>query len=292
MTERSENPRGRDEARGSLAMAGCAFLWSLAGLFIKLTSWNSFAIAGGRSAIAFLFLWACVRRPRFTFSLPEVGAAAANVVTMLLFIYANKATTSANAILLQYGAPIYVAIIGALVLKERPRAEHWAALVAIIAGMVLLFSDGLGAGSLWGNIAAAAAGLSFALNIILMRMQKEGSPVESLMLGHGATALIGLAVAAFLPAPVFDFRSVAAVLGLGILQIGLASLLYSYAVRRISAIEVVLVAVIEPMMNPVWVFLATGEAPSPRAMAGGALIVVAVVVSTLVSLRRDLAAAA
>jgi drug/metabolite transporter (DMT)-like permease len=286
MTTRTAG-RGAAETRGFLAMAGCAFLWSLAGLFIKLSSWNAFAIAGGRSTVAFLFLWACVRRPRFTFSLPQIGAAAANVATMLLFIYANKATSSANAILLQYGAPIYVAVIGAFLLKEKPRSEHWLALGAIVVGMVLLFADGLGHGSFAGNFAAALAGLTFALNIVFMRMQKEGSPVESLMLSHAATALIGFAVAAFLPAPSLDLESLAAVLGLGVLQIGLASVLYGYAIRRISAVESVLVAVIEPVMNPVWVLLATGEAPSPRAIAGGAVIVAAVVLSTVVSVRRD-----
>jgi drug/metabolite transporter (DMT)-like permease len=283
------SPSGAEATRGFLAMALCAFLWSLAGLFIKLTDWNPFAIAGARSAVAFLFLLACVRRPRFTFSLPQLGAAAANVATMLLFIYANKATSSANAILLQYGAPIYVAVIGAILLKESPRPEHWIALVAIVAGMLLLFADGLGQGSFAGNFAAALAGLTFAFNIVLMRMQKEGSPVESLMLAHAATAVIGLAVAAFLPMPHITPRSIGAILGLGILQIGLASVLYSYAIKRLRAVESILIAVIEPVMNPVWVFLATREAPSSRAMAGGALIVAAVVVSTLVSVRRDAA---
>lgn len=280
--------------RGSLAVAACAFLWSLAGLFIKLIDWNPLAIAGGRSLVALAFLLVVVRKPRFTFSGPQVGAALANVATMLLFVYANKATTSANAILLQYGSPVYVAIAGAFILKEKPRAEHWLALIAIIGGMVLLFGDGLGGGSPLGNLAAVAAGVTFAFYMIFMRMQKEGSPIESVILAHALTALIGIVAAFFLPAPRFGLRPMAALLGLGVLQIGLASVLFSYGIKRVSAIESVLIAVIEPLCNPLWVFLVMGEAPSATALAGGGVIVVAVVLSSVVSARRDarLAAAA
>jgi drug/metabolite transporter (DMT)-like permease len=274
-------------ARGVLAIAACAFLWSLAGLFIKLIDWNPFAIAAGRSLIAMVFLLLVVRKPRFTFSGPQVGAALANAATMLLFIYANKATTSANAILLQYGSPVYVAIAGAVILKERPRAEHWAALVAIILGMVLLFGDGLGGGSLGGNLAAVAAGITFAFYLVFMRMQKEGSPVESVILAHGLTAAIAVVVALFLPAPVLTLPSIAAILGLGILQIGLASVLLAYGIKRVSAIESVLIAVIEPLCNPLWVFLVIGEAPSAKALVGGGVILVAVVLSSVISARRD-----
>ncbi len=273
--------------RGAAAMAACAFLWSLAGLFIKLIDWNPFAIAAGRSVIAMVFLLALVRKPRFTFSGAQIGAAVANAATMLLFIYANKATTSANAILLQYGSPVYVAIMGAVILKEKPRTEHWLALVAILGGMVLLFSEGLGGGSLVGNLVAAASGLAFATYIVFMRMQKGGSPIESVILAHGLTAVIAFVVALFLPAPVFTARAVAAILGLGVLQIGLASALFSYGIKRVTAIESVLIAGLEPLLNPVWVFLVIGEAPTSRALAGGGLILVAVIVSSVVSARRD-----
>jgi drug/metabolite transporter (DMT)-like permease len=283
--------RAGGPARGSLAMAACAFLWSLAGLFIKLIDWNPFAVAGGRSLIAVSFLLLWVKKPKFTFSKAQLGAAAANAATMLLFVYANKNTTSANAILLQYGSPVYVAIMAAIFLKERPRVEHWAALGAIIVGMYLLFADGLGAGSLGGNIAALASGLAFALYVIFMRMQKDGSPIESVILAHAMTAVLALGVCLFLPAPRLSPSSLAALAGLGIFQIGLASVLFSYGIKRISAVQSILLAGIEPLLNPLWVFLVTGEAPTARAMLGGGVIIVAVVVSSVVSARRDLAPA-
>jgi drug/metabolite transporter (DMT)-like permease len=276
-------PRGA----GVAAMAGCAFLWSLAGIFIKLIDWNPLAIACGRSSIAALFILAWLRKPRLTFSRPQVLAALANAATMLLFVYANKATTSANAILLQYGSPIYVAIIGSFVLKEKPRAEHWIAFVFVAIGMGLFFAGGLGGGTFIGNLAAAVAGLTFALYLVFMRMQKDGSPLESALMSHVITATLALVGSLFLPAPRIDARSLAAVAALGILQIGLASVLLSIGIKRVAAVDACLIGVIEPVFNPVWVFLVTGETPGPGALAGGGIIIAAVVISTLVSIRRS-----
>jgi drug/metabolite transporter (DMT)-like permease len=268
-------------------MALCALLWSLAGLFIKFIDWNPFAIACGRSAIAAVFLWLWVRKPRFTFSAPQILAALSNSATMLLFIYANKATTSANAILLQYGSPIYVAVIGSFVLKEKPRAEHWAALAFVALGMGLFFMGGIGGGSLLGNLAAVVAGLTFALYSIFMRKQKDGSPIESALLSHLITAPIAFVACLFLPAPAISAASVAALLGLGVLQIGLASVFFAFGIKQIAAIDANIIGVIEPVFNPVWVFLFIGEKPGANALLGGAIIIAAVLASTLVSIRRE-----
>jgi drug/metabolite transporter (DMT)-like permease len=277
------------EGAGLAAMAACAFLWSLAGLFIKLVDWNPFAIACGRSLVASLFILACLGKPRFTFSRLQVGAALASAATMLLFIYANKATSSANAILLQYGAPVYTALIGLVLLKERPRAEQWLALVAVLGGMLLFFMDSLGGGHLAGDLAAAGSGIAFALYIVLMRAQKAGSPLESTFLAHLMTAAIAFVFALFLPAPRLTGGAVAAMLGLGLLQIGLASVLFSYGIKRVTAIQGVIVAGIEPVLNPLWVFLATGEAPRGKTLAGGCVIIAAVLASSIVTARRDAA---
>jgi drug/metabolite transporter (DMT)-like permease len=120
-----------------------------------------------------------------------------------------------------------------------------------------------------------------------MRMQKDGSPLESALLSHILTAAIAFAGCLFLPVPRLDARSLAAVLALGVLQIGLASVLLSVGIKRITAVDACLIGVIEPVFNPVWVFLATGEAPGPGALAGGGIIIAAVIVSTLVSIRRS-----
>lgn len=281
----------KEQSLGLAALAVCALLWSLAGLFIKLIDWNPLAIAGARSAIAGLFLLVWIRKPRITFSFPQIGAALSSAATMLLFVYANKATTSANAILLQYGAPIYTAILGIFLLKEKPRLEHIAAFLAVAAGMVLFFVGDLGGGSLLGDLAGVGSGITFAMYYVFLRMQKDGSPLESNLLAHGFTALIALTWACFLPAPKITPASVVVILVLGVLQVGLAAVFLSYGIKRVPAIQGILVAAIEPIANPVWVFLATGETPGANAVAGGAIIITAVLASSIVSMRRDTMAA-
>ncbi len=280
------NSKSPYNVAGLVAVAGCAFLWSIAGILIKLIDWNPFAIAAGRSFVAGIFILVWLKKPHFTFSFPQLAAAVCSALTMLLFIYANKTTSSANAILLQYGAPIYTAFFGFIFLKEKVRPEHWIALVCIAFGMVLFFKDDISGGNLAGNIAAVASGITFAFYFVFMRMQKDGSPLESGLLAHIFTMIIAAAIACFLPTPQITVRSAGVILVLGVVQIGLATVLLSYGIKRITALQGILVAGIEPVCNPFWVFLATGELPGPASIAGGLIILLSVTASSAVSARR------
>jgi drug/metabolite transporter (DMT)-like permease len=272
---------------GALALAATAFFWSLAGLFIKLVDWQPFAIAGSRSLVAAVFLLIYMRKPRFTFSKAQIGAAIAYAATMLMFVYANKNTSSANAILLQYGAPIYTGILSPLLIKERPRLEHILGFIVVALGMALFFLGDLGGGSLVGDLVAVGSGISFACYFVFMRMQKDGSPLESSVLAHLLTAVIAIIVSLFLPAPAITGGAVAAILGLGVVQSGIAAVLFAWGIRRVPATEGILIVGLEPVFNPLWVFLAIGEQPSSNAFAGGGLIFAAVIVSSVVSARRE-----
>lgn len=271
---------------GILAMVATAFLWSIAGLFIKVIDWHPFAIAGMRSLISSLVVLAWLKRPRFHWSPAQVGAALTQAATMLLFVAANKTTTAANAILLQYVGPVFTAILGAWLLRERARWEHWAAFAFVGAGMALLFMDKLGGGRLLGNILALLSGLLFSFYYIFMRMQKDGSPLESILLAHWLTAAIGLGVALFLPWPAVTWKAAGAIAMLGIFQVGVAAILFTAAIRRVTAVSANLIAVIEPVFNPLWVFLALGEKPGVHALIGGAVIIAAVTGAAVVSARR------
>jgi drug/metabolite transporter (DMT)-like permease len=272
---------------GALALAATAFFWSLAGLFIKLVDWQPFAIAGSRSLVAAVFLLLYMRKPRFTFSGAQIGAAIAYAATMLMFVYANKNTSSANAILLQYGAPIYTGILSPLLIKERPRLEHIIGFIVVALGMAIFFLGDLGGGSLVGDIVAVGSGISFACYFVFMRMQKDGSPLESSVLAHLLTAFIAIIVSLFLPVPAFSGGALAAILGLGVVQSGIAAVLFAWGIRRVPATEGILIVGLEPVFNPLWVFLAMGERPSSNALAGGVLIFAAVIVSSMVSARRE-----
>jgi drug/metabolite transporter (DMT)-like permease len=275
----------RDPARQGVAMAaiaGCALLWSSAGLFIKIVSWNPFAIAGVRSFIGALVILAVIRRPRFTWSFAQIAGAVLYAACMISFVSANKLTTAANAILLQYTAPLWVAAFGWMFLKEKAGIVDWVTIAVVLGGMVLFFVDRLSLGGMQGNLLSIASGIFFGGSIVAFRAQKDGSPLESILLSHGLTVLVSLPF-------LWQGRPTLAGWGglafLGVFQIGISSLLLSYGVKRVTALQSILTAVLEPIFNPLWVFLVLGELPGPRALIGGAIILVAVTARSVVSLR-------
>jgi drug/metabolite transporter (DMT)-like permease len=178
--------------RAILELIATALLWSLGGLLIKWVNWNPIAIAGMRSAIAALLMIAFCRPLQFSGSFVQIGGAVLYTMTVILFVLANKLTTAANAILLQYTAPIYVALFGKWFLGEKTHPLDWWTIGFTVGGMVLFFQDNLSAGGFWGNIAAIASGVAFAGLAMFTRKQKNGSSLESMLLGNVITAIIGL----------------------------------------------------------------------------------------------------
>ncbi len=271
--------RDVEQRKGMLAIAACALLWSTGGLFIKLVDWHPMAIAGMRSLIAGLVLVAFLKKPQFTFAPAQILAALAHSATMILFVAATRSTTAANAILLQYTAPVYVALIGWVLLKEKPSPHHWAALAAVIFGMVLFFKDELEPGYLIGNIMALASGVTFALFSLFMRMQKNGSPMESMLLSNALTFLIGIPFFRAAPAP--DLTGWMSLAALGLFQTGLSLVMFTRGIVRITALSAMLIAALEPLLNPVWVFFFAGERPGLWSVVGGLVILVAVTLSSV-----------
>ena len=257
-----------------------AILWSSAGLLIKMISWNPIAIAGMRSAIATLVLFVFLRRPHLTWSSAQIGGAVAFAATVILFVLANKLTTAANAILLQYTSPIFAALLGAWFLGERATRLDWTTIFVVIGGMTLFFLDDLTIGGLWGNVCAIASGATFACFVLFMRKQKNDSPLESVFLGNILTALIGF------PFMFQAMPSASSWVGLvlaGVLQLGLSHILYATAIKHVTALEAILISVVEPILNPVWVLLVVGEAPGPWALLGGFVVLVSVTIRYLAS---------
>jgi drug/metabolite transporter (DMT)-like permease len=271
---------------GSVAsLALCAFLWSTAGILLKLVDWDPFAIAGGRSLVGFLSMWLFVRRPRFTFSRNQILAAFFYSATMFLFILANKMTTSANAVLLQYMEPIFIVILGRYLLRdETATGFDWLIIAGVLGGMVLFFLDDLSLQANLGNLLAILSGVTFALMTIFMRRQKDSSPTESIMLAHLLT--VAVAIPFMLRAGPPDARGAAGLLLLGFFQVGLSSLFYGIGVRGVSALGTSLITMIEPVFNPVWVAIFAREYPSPRAAAGGAIILACVAARTVLKARK------
>lgn len=264
----------QDRTKAMLLMAATALIWSSGGLAIKLVEWPPMAITGFRSGMAacvLLFLF----RGKLSFSLSPVrlGAAAGYAGLLITNVVATKLTTSANAILLAYTAPVYVALLAPWFLKEKTRRSDWLFIAVTVGGMVLFFLDKLTPTGLWGNVIAIGTGMSYAVFTLCMRAQKDASPVESVILGHVITALCGL------PFMFESMPSAEAWLGLfylGVFQQGISLALYTWAIKRLGALEAILIMMLEPIFNPVWVALGYGELPGMWAVIGGVVVVGAV----------------
>jgi drug/metabolite transporter (DMT)-like permease len=179
-------------------------------------------------------------------------------------VVATKLTTAANAVLLQYTAPVYVAFLGAWFLGEHTRWFDWFTIVLVMGGMALFFLDTLTPGNLLGNVCAILSGIGFAFFVLFMRRQKNESPIETVILGNFFTGLIGIPfMFESMPGPM----SWLGLLFLGVVQLGISYALYSEAIRHVSALEAILIPGIEPILNPIWVFHArqTWEAGPVRA---------------------------
>ncbi|MBD3181794.1 EamA family transporter [Candidatus Poribacteria bacterium] len=272
------------ETKATIALACSALLWSTGGLFIKLVDWNSVSIAGSRSFIASFVLLVHLKKPKPDFSRPQIAAAFSSACAMIFYVLANKMTTAANTILLQYTAPVYVAILAWIILKEKPTFDNWIALFIIMSGMVLFFSEKLSTGNMYGNIIAVFSGLALAFFTVFMRMQKGKSSYESFYLAHIITFLISIPFIIRSSFP--DTSGWLGIFALGIFQTGFASLLFAYGIKYIPALKAVFIMTLEPILNPLWVFIFTGEAPGIYAIIGGIIIISAVLFTTAYSSQR------
>ena len=276
--------------RAVVLLALCGVFWSTGGLLIKLVDWSPIAIWSVRSALAASLLW-LVRRPGLRgIDRREWAAAAALAATTGLFILANKLTTAANAILIQYSAPVWIALFGAWFLGERASRWDWLTIGVVLGGISLFFFDQLTFDHVAGNVVALGAGVAFAFSTMTLRRvatprgdHPGADPMRAVILGNVGAALIGLPAVFGGPAP--DATGWAALVALGLVQQGAAYICFTWAIRHATALEGMLIPIIEPILSPLWVALAIGELPGPWALIGGALVVGSVTVRGVISVR-------
>jgi DME family drug/metabolite transporter len=270
-----------------LLVLAAALLFSTGGAAIKATALNSWQVAGFRSAAAAVVLLALVPASRrgWTWRVLPVGAAYAS--TLILFVLATKLTTAANAIFLQSTAPLYLILLGPLLLKEPVRRTDLVFIGVVGMGMSLFFVSSENAvatapNPAVGNRVAALSGLAWALTVGGLRWLGKRKVTDAGM----ATVVLGNAVAfaACLPAalPVRDatLRDAAVIAYLGIVQVGLAYVCLTRAIRHVPAFEASTLLLTEPALNPIWAWLVHAERPSGWALAGGALILLATLSNT------------
>lgn len=278
-----------DHRQGLVAVLAAAVLWSTGGLFIKWVSLDALGLTMWRSLLAAATVALVARPPMpapwragwITWAL-----AISYALTLVMFVAATKLTTAANAIFLQYTAPLYLLITGPLFLKERATKLDLFTVAIAFGGMVLFFVGRLEPRDTAGNILAAASGITLAAMFTLIRLPSvtpEQRP-QSILYGNLLLVAVLLVVnlgrqssEPFTPG-IGDF---AGLVFLGVVQIGFAYMLFTFGVAHVQALEASLIGMLEPVLNPVWVFLVLGETPGWWAVLGGAIIVGAVAVRTV-----------
>ncbi len=275
-----------------LLLALCGLFWSTGGVLIKAVDWHPGAIWAVRSAIAAALLYA-VRRPSLRGISPgEWGAAVALAATTGLFILANKLTTAANAILIQYSAPVWIALLGQWFLRERATRLDWVTIALVLGGIVLFFFEQLTVDHVAGNLVALGAGVAFAFSAMTLRkVALSGTaaapvdPLRPLLLGNLLGAAIGAPFVALHAPP--DATGWGALVALGLVQQGAAYLCYAWAIRHATALEAMLIPIIEPIASPVWVAIVFGELPGVWAVIGGTIVVGAVAARAVLGRRAQ-----
>jgi len=265
-----------------------ALLWSTGGLFIKWTALSAYQLSFWRSLLAVITVALFTRREGFGINSITVATSILYAGLLLLFVVATKLTTAANAIFLQYTAPIYVLILEPLIYKEKFRRNDLLTVVICIAGMTLFFVGKLRPQDVSGNLTALASGLCFAFYILLLRHTRSQQVNRASSVIYGNLILVfALAPVGLGAIPVMTTNDVVAVSYLGIVQIGIAYTFFTLGMARgVRSLDAGIVGYIEPVLNPVWVFLLLGERPSQWALLGGVIIISAVLSHTILGARR------
>ena len=267
-------------------------LWSTAGLLFKMTSVSAYEANLGRCLLAAVTIAVLTRFKAFNADRFTFVAAFFYVGALSFFAIANKMTTAANAIFLQYTAPVYILLLGPFVLREKFRFTDLFVVIACLAGMSLFFLGEADVSTLSpetqqiGNIMALLSGVSLGVYILLLRHPRSlrQHPSSSVLYGNLIAILVMLPFVIDSPTEEWTRNDYIAITALGVVQIGLAYFLFTQGVARgVRSLNASIIGFLEPLLNPVWVFLFIREVPSNWALAGGAVILSAIAIHTWIS---------
>lgn len=268
-----------EQRKAMVLMAICAILWSVAGIFIKWISWNPLMIAGSRSLLsaAVLALFMGYTGRKLIINKYSILAGIGLAGTCICFVIANKMTTAANAIVLQYTAPIFILLLSAVFLKKKMNRGDLLVVFFTAIGIALFFFDKLSPGNFVGNILGMVAGAFLAVMFLAVGQAAEDDSVRmsGILLAHLLTAAIGMSSLLFVPFQTTS-KEILFVVILGIFQLGIPYILYSLASRHCTPLACSLIGTLEPLLNPVWVFLFYGEVPGNGALMGAVIVIVAI----------------
>ena len=253
--------------KGLLFVFIASVLFSIGGLCVKVIPWNSLSINSFRSIISvcILLVFAKVTHRKLKFTPGVLAGAVAMCATTTLYAAANKLTTAANTILLQFTAPVFVILFLMLFFKEKPRRLDLITCVVVFGGIACFFMDSLGTWHMVGDILALLSGVGYAW-VFMMNKIPGGDPLFATILGQGMGAVIGF-------------------------QLGIAYIFFTTGIRYVSPVSASLVAGIEPILNPLLVAFVLGEMITPLSLLGGAIVFVSIMTYNVLEAKRDTPAA-
>jgi drug/metabolite transporter (DMT)-like permease len=288
-----------DRRKGVLLMLGAGLCWSLGGILVRnVKSTDPFEIIVWRSVFMGLFLVATIalmNRGRVVRSIADMGAAgvlsgALLASTFFFFILSITRTTAANTFVLMSTVPFFVAVFAMGFLGERVPARTWIAIAVALGGIGMMFMEGVGGGRMSGNLLALGVPIAAGLNVVLLRRQRKRVDMVPAVLLAG---LFSIAAALPFALPLTATASDLGVLALmGFIQLGLGCVLMTMATRHLEAGEIGLLALLETILGPIWVWIGVGERPSDLALIGGLVVLTALAADSLPALRGLAPAAA
>ena len=278
----------KKENIGMIEMLLCAALWSIAGIFMKLIPWNGFAVAGMRSLIAGLTfaVYMVITRRRFIFTSKTILSGILTGCVYTCFAVANKLTTAANAIVLQFTSPVFIVIFSALIFRQSIKRNDMYVVIATLLGIALFFFDQLKPGYILGNFVAIAAGMFMAGMFMVVGNLEGDTRFSAIFIGQMFTFLVGLPFI-ITTKPEFTTTAVLSILILGVFQLGISYILYVHASKYCPPLACCLLGALEPLLNPVWVFLFDGERPGIFALVGAFIVVVSITVWCIFGQKDD-----
>jgi len=264
------------EQRGTLFVFLAAVLYSIGGLCIKVIPWNGMSINSARNIVSLVVIggYLLLAKHKLRFNRWIALGALSVCGTNILFSLANKLTTAANTIILQFTAPIFVILLGVVFWKKRPRRLDVTACAIVFLGVLCFFLDGLEMGGMLGNALALLSGLSYA-GVFLLNDLPDADPISSVFWGDVVSVVVGFPF--LLRETEFTAVAITSVVILGAFQVGLAYVLMCIGLRTTPAVTASLISGIEPILNPVLVALFYGEAVGVMALVGAAIVIGGVV---------------
>lgn len=273
------------EKKGLALIFGAALLFSIGGLCVKMIPWQPLSINSFRSILSVVILLLFAKGTKHPLRLtPGVFAGACFMcATTTFYTMANKLTTAANAILLQFTAPAFVILFLWLFFREKPKRLDVVTCLLVFGGIACFFLDSLNTGTFWGNALAVLSGVGYA-GVFMLNKLPGGDPLFSALLGQAMGAVIGLP--SLLKETQFTTQAIFWAVVLGVFQLGLAYVLFTTGIRWAPPVSAALVTGIEPVLNPLLVALVLGETITGLSIVGGVVVFVSVMAYNVLSTRK------